>query len=236
MKHARTAPQWAGEGGGEAERPAKRSLPEFRSKPASSAKQISPLPLIVFLIFVLSRPYPGIVQDAYIYMGRVLADLDPNGVGRDFMFVHDGQFGFSLFRPVVDTLVSWFGLAAAAKLLAILAGFAWFFGVRAFTRQYASGAAVWVAVIFTVLLTNTYGATYPSFGFAELIAIPRPFAEAFILAGLAALAARHDAVAIVFMAAAALVHPIMAMAGVGVLAIVLSLDAGFGLALSVALH
>lgn len=116
-------------------------------------------------------------------MGRVLADLDPNSVGRDFMFVHDGQFGFSQFRPVADALVSWFGLAVAAKLLAIRAAFAWFFGVRAFARQYASGAAVWVAVIFAVLLPSAYGATSPSFGFAELIAIPRPFAEAFVLAG-----------------------------------------------------
>jgi hypothetical protein len=55
-------------------------------------------PLIAYSVFLLSRPYPGIVQDAYIYMGRALADLDPDGIGRDLMFVHDGQFGFSLFR------------------------------------------------------------------------------------------------------------------------------------------
>lgn len=219
MKHTRTAPQWAGEGGGEALSAAKRSLPKFRSKAATLANQISPIPLIVFLIFVLSRPYPGIVQDAYIYMGRAIADLDPNGVGRDLMFVYDGQFGFSQFRPVADAMVWWFGLAAAAKLRAILAAFAWFFSVRAFLRQYASGA-----VIFTVLLPSAYGATSPSFGFAELIAIPRPFAEALVQAGLAALAVRRNAVATVSMVVAALVHPIMAMAGVGVLAIVLSLE------------
>ncbi len=182
------------------------------------ANQISPNPLIVFLIFVLSRPYPGIVQDAYIYIGRAIADLDPNGVGRDLMFVYDGQFGFSQFRPVADAMVWWFGLAAAAKLLAILAAFAWFFSVRAFLRQYASGAAVWVAVIFTVLLPSAYGATSPSFGFTELIAIPRPFAEALVLAGLAALAACGNAVATVSMVVAALVHPIMAATTIAIAA------------------
>src|SRR5262245_36361450 len=51
-----------------------------------------PIPLIAFLLFVLSRSHRGLVRDAYIYLGRALADLDPNGVGRDLMFVHDGQF------------------------------------------------------------------------------------------------------------------------------------------------
>ena len=97
----------------------------------------SPAALIAFLVFVLSRPYRGIIQDAHIYMGRALADLDPNGVGRDLMFVHDGQFGFSLFRLVADAMVWGLGLAAAAKSLAILAAFAWFFGVCAFARQFA---------------------------------------------------------------------------------------------------
>lgn len=48
-------------------------------------------------------------------MGRALADLDPNGVGRDLMFVHDGQFGFSLFRYAAKTMVWCSGPAAAAK-------------------------------------------------------------------------------------------------------------------------
>lgn len=177
------------------------------------------VPPIVFLIFVVSHPYRGIVQDAYIYMGRTLADFDPKGVGRDLMFVHDGQFGFSVFRLIADAMVWCFGLAPAAKVLAILAAFAWFFGVRAFARQFASGAAVWVAVIFTVLLPNAYGAPYP-FGFAELIAIPRPFAEALVLASLAAFAAGREGIAIAFIAAAALLHPIMALGGLAVLATV----------------
>jgi hypothetical protein len=74
----------------------------------SLVKDVSLVPLIVFLVFVLSRPYRGIVQDAHIYMGRALADLDPNGVGRDLMFVH-GQFGFSLFRLAATAIGVGFG-------------------------------------------------------------------------------------------------------------------------------
>lgn len=174
-------------------------------------------PLIAFSLFLLSRPYRGIIQDAHIYMGRALADLDPAGVGRDLMFVHDGQFGFSLFRFAAAAMVWVFGLALAAKILAVAAAFAWFLAAAALTRQFASGPAVWAGIIFAVLLPNAYGAPYP-FGFAELIAIPRPFAEALVLAAMAALAQGRDALALIGLGVAALLHPIMALAGGSVFA------------------
>jgi hypothetical protein len=62
------------------------------------------------------------------------------------------------------------------------------------------------------------------FGFAELIAIPRPFTEALVFAALAALAANRDGVSILFIAAAALLHPIMAIAGMGVFVTVRCLE------------
>jgi hypothetical protein len=130
------------------------------------------------------------------------------------MFLHDGQFGFSLFPFVVRAMVAVWGPAMTAEALAIVAALAWFFAARALARQFVGGGAVWVVVIFAALLPNAYGAPYP-FGFAELKAIPRPFAEAFVLAGLAALAARRDVVCLCCLVAAALLHPIMALAGFG---------------------
>jgi|GEM_PF-4136759 len=73
---------------------------------AAAAGDFWPLPLIAFLVFALGRPYRGIFQDPQIYIGRAVADLDPSGVGRDLMFVHDGQFGFSLFPFVVRAMVA----------------------------------------------------------------------------------------------------------------------------------
>lgn len=58
----------------------------------------------------------------------------------------------------------------------------------------------------------------------NLKAIPRPFAEAFVLAGLAALAARRDVVCLCCLVAAALLHPIMKLAGFGVFVAVLGLE------------
>jgi hypothetical protein len=171
----------------------------------------------------LGRPYRGIFQDPQIYIGRAVADLDPSGVGRDLMFVHDGQFGFSLFPFVVRAMVALWGPAMTGEVLAVVAALAWFFAARALARQFVGGGAVWVAVIFAALLPNAYGAPYP-FGFAELKAIPRPFAEAFVMAGLAALAARRDVVCLCCLVVAALLHPIMALAGFGVFVAVRGLE------------
>jgi len=202
---------------------AKKSLAPIPLPGAAGVGDFSSLPLIAFLVFALGRPYRGIFQDPQIYIGRAVADLDPSGVGRDLMFVHDGQFGFSLFPFVVRAMVALWGPAMTGEVLAFVAALAWFFAARALARQFVGGGAVWVVVIFAALLPNAYGAPYP-FGFAELKAIPRPFAEAFVLAGLAALAARRDVVCLCCLVAAALLHPIMALAGFGVFVAVLGLE------------
>jgi hypothetical protein len=202
---------------------AKKSEATIPLPEAAGVGDSSPLPLIAFLVFALGRPYRGIFQDPQIYIGRAVADLDPSGVGRDLMFVHDGQFGFSLFPFVVRETVALWGPAMTGEVLAFAAALAWFFAARALARQFVGGGAVWVAVIFAALLPNAYGAPYP-FGFAELKAIPRPFAEAFVMAGLDMLAARRDVVCLCCLVVAALLHPIMALAGFGVFVAVRGLE------------
>jgi hypothetical protein len=181
------------------------------------------IPLIVLSVFFLSRPYPGIVRDAYIYMGRALADLDPDGIGRDLMFVNDGQFGFSLFRYLATAVAAVFGLAIAAKTLAFLGVLLWFWAAAFFARQFASGGAVWATLIFVCLLPASYGAPYP-FSFAEPLAIPRPFAEALVLASLAALACGQTRLSLSCLILASLMHPLMALPGVSIFLIILGVE------------
>ena len=56
------------------------------------------------------------------------------------------------------------------------------------------------------------------FSYAEVAATPRPFAEALVLCGIAALLCRRYAAAIALMSFAALMHPIMAASGFALLA------------------
>ncbi|WP_297506268.1 hypothetical protein [uncultured Caulobacter sp.] len=67
--------------------------------------------LAAFGLFLLSRPYQGVRHDGRLYVADALAKLDPGGVGRDLMFAHDGQFGFSLYTPILARLIGLLGLS-----------------------------------------------------------------------------------------------------------------------------
>ena len=65
------------------------SRPWLVSRKILSAERA--LPFIACLaIWLLFRPYGGITGDGLLYITRALADHDPQGVGADLMFVHDG--------------------------------------------------------------------------------------------------------------------------------------------------
>lgn len=172
--------------------------------------------VVVAVLFLLARPYTGISLDARLYVGRGLADLDPLGVGRDMMFVNDGQSGFSLYPILLRHLVGWFGAADGAIVLSLSGMTLWFAAAWLLASQFAPGRAKWAVLVALALLPAYYGFS-PVLRAAEANAVPRPFAEAGVLAGLAALAAGRRGLACAAIGLACLFHPIMGLAGTTVL-------------------
>lgn len=179
------------------------------------------LPLMAVMFWALTHFYPGLIGDAGVYIARVLADFEPNGVGRDMMFVHDGQSQFSLFPIVLDHLVATIGTARTGLLLALISMVAWTSALAYFAKQYAPRHFIPVVIIFVALLPTNYGAPM-RFSFSEVLAVARPFSEALVIAALAALAARRTWVGVGLLLFSSLVHPLMALPGWGVFALVLS--------------
>ena len=177
----------------------------------------------LFVLWALCNPYYGVDASNLIYQGRALADLDPNGVGRDTMFVHDGQSGFTIFTTLFRWLAQAIGLSSASKLVAAAAVASAFFGATVLASALSQGPTRWLIVAFAASLPAQYGG-YKIFAYAETAATPRPFAEALVLCGIAALLHRRHVAAIALMSLAALLHPIMAASGVAVLAVWLALE------------
>jgi hypothetical protein len=177
-----------------------------------SALQGNAVPLFVCAaLWALSHPYAGIIHDARIYIGRVMADLDPAGIGRDMMFVHDGQFGFSLFPFLIHGLVAHLGPGAAARIVSGLGCLCSFAAATILAMQLVKGRAVWLMLVFACVLPHAYGSQV--FQIAETMAVPRPFAEAAVLLSLAALISGRPGTAIALVLVGAALHPIMALAG-----------------------
>ena len=177
--------------------------------------------LLVF--WALCNPFFGIDSSNLIYAGRALADLDPGGVGRDAMFVHDGQSGFTIFTLLFKTLAKSIGLSRASILIAAAAVASAFLGAVILASALAEGRARLLIVAFAASLPAQYGG-YKLFAYAEVAATPRPFAEALVLCGIAALLHRRHLTAIALMGLATLLHPIMAASGVALLAAWLVLE------------
>ncbi len=172
--------------------------------------------------YALEHPWPGVIGDSKIYMGRALADLDPAGVGRDLMFRLDGQSQFSLFTPAARWLLAHMPLAAAAALIAALGGLLWFSGALALARRMAPGRALAAAAI-VFAAPATYGA-YKLLAYAEPLAEPRPFAEAFTLLALAVFLSGRLVPALALLGGGAAIHPIMALAGVAAIGLTLCIE------------
>ena len=181
------------------------------------------LPLIALALWILTHAYQGIVGDASVYIARALADLDPTGVGRDMMFVHDGQSRFSIVPLLLDRLVAAFGTNTTGLLLAYTSMLVWIAALAAFASRYVQKPFIAIVVIFVALLSTSYGAPL-RFHFAQVLAVPRPLAEALVLAALAGLAGGRTWLGFAFLFLASLVHPLMALAGWAVFALVLSYE------------
>jgi hypothetical protein len=169
----------------------------------------------VLAIWLLSRGYNGISNDSLIYIGRAMADLDPQGIGRDALFTFDGQTKYTAYtllaRPLVHLLgpsVATMGLTVGTLLLWIVA--AAYLASRLMTRRLVP-----TALICAALLPATYG-PFNVFSFGEALATPRGLAEAACLAAIAAALDDRRYAAVGFLLVAILLHIPTAMIGLGV--------------------
>jgi hypothetical protein len=173
--------------------------------------------LVCAALWAFCHPYAGIIGDSHLYIGNALAQLDPDGVGRDMTFVNDGQFRFSVFPTLIRSVVAYLGAGAAAQLLSAIASTCWFAAAFALARQFANGRAVWLVLLLVCALPHTY--SYELFVTGETQAVPRPFAEAGVLAALACLSAGRLRLALPFLLLSFMIHPIMALPGIALVAL-----------------
>lgn len=166
-------------------------------------------------LWLLTHPYEGVIHDARLYVGHVLAAADPQGVGQDMMFRKDGQFGLTLFPMLLATTIDAVGVSLGAKLLSLAGLLLWIAALGALAASVAEGRLRWVIVLFVVVLPSSYGA-FDVFNYAEPIATPRVFAEAGVLFSFALLCRRRLLWALPPIFASVLLHPIMALPALGV--------------------
>ncbi|MEW6436140.1 MAG: hypothetical protein AB1508_03100 [Pseudomonadota bacterium] len=191
-----------------------------RAQRAASAIVVLQI-LLVVSVWLLSRGYLGILHDARIYIGRALADLDPDGIGRDALFAFDGQTHLTVYSFLTLPLVRLLGASMAAIVITYTTLLIWLAAAAWLACQMMPRRLIAAALICVAALPAVYG-PFGIFSFGEPFAVPRGLAEAGVLFALAAVLSRRR-----FLAGGALVvslalHAPTALAGAGVVFIMLA--------------
>nr|WP_295110499.1 hypothetical protein [uncultured Caulobacter sp.] len=169
--------------------------------------------LAAFGVFLLSRPYQGVRHDGRLYVADALAKLDPAGVGKDLMFVHDGQFGFSLYTPMLAKLIAVLGLSGGAMAIVVVTLAAWFAALAVLIHKLLADRSPglrWAALLFAVALPALYG-PLDVIGFGEPYATPRALAEAAGFLGMASFLSGRRFLGLGLCVPGMLFHPIMGL-------------------------
>jgi hypothetical protein len=174
--------------------------------------------LALAAIWLLTHRYFGIQHDGYYYAAQALARANPEAFRHDLFFEFGSQDDYSLFSHAYAWLSGVMGLDRAAFLLLVAAHLAWALAAYALARHWLPGRSRWLGLALVFALPGHYGAQLDTASdilrYAEGFLTARSWAEALVLAGVAASLAGRRRLALAAIAGAALCHPIMALPGV----------------------
>jgi hypothetical protein len=186
------------------------------TRPPVSRTALLTTGLICVAVWALSHRYLGIFHDAGLYTLQALSHQNRNAFGGDVFLRYGSQDRYTLWSPIYAQLSAWLGVEPAAALLTLLSQFALLSGAYALARTVLPRAAALFGMTVLLAIPGSYGPDR-IFTCIEPFLTPRMAAEGLTLASLAAALASHRAASLALFLAAALLHPVMAAAGIAVL-------------------
>ncbi|MEP6885083.1 MAG: hypothetical protein ABJC66_10085 [Gammaproteobacteria bacterium] len=172
--------------------------------------------LLCVITWMLSHGYMGIFHDAGLYTLQALARLNPTSLGQD-VFLHFGsQDRFTLFSPLYAAASRLIGVDTAAAVLTFTFQVGLLLGAWLLARSVVPARMALYGVAVLIAIPGDYG-TDRIFTSIEQFLTPRMAAEALALVGLAAALRARTWLGLALLGLAALLHPIMAAAGLAAL-------------------
>ena len=163
--------------------------------------------------FILAHPYAGIVHDNVLYLAQALLRLHPDIYRGDPFFQWGSQDHYTLFSPIYAWLITLLGLNAATVTLLLVSQGLFLVASFAAVRVLIPSGLRGFAMIFIVSSIGVYGG-HLLFRMSEPFVTPRAFVEAATLFAIVLLVSGRRGWALALLAASALLHPLMAIAGI----------------------
>jgi hypothetical protein len=154
---------------------------------------------------------PAITKDGQIYAFQALARLHPT-FNNDVYLAFGSQDRYTVFSPLYALLIEALGLANAAVILLVTAKLLFFVAAWQIARRLADRESAWFAVALLIITVGRYGA-FDVFNYLESYLSARTWAEALVVCALALSVGGARTGALVVIAAALAIHPLMALPG-----------------------
>jgi hypothetical protein len=159
--------------------------------------------------WIATHRYQGIWHDGVLYAGQAISRIDPAPFAKDLFFAYGSQDGFTAFTWIYALAIQKLGLPLASKLLLGLAHLAWFVAAAWLLRGVLRTPHCWLALVLVAALPGTYGA-FGIFAYGESFLTARIWAEPAALLAVACILRGRRIAAVVSLAFAAAMHPVMA--------------------------
>lgn len=176
--------------------------------------------LLIAALWLATRPYYGIVQDARFYVLPALRLLHPAAFADDLYFRFGATDRFTIFARLCAPFLAVFGVGTGAMLCTIAGQLLWVGGLFYLALGWLRDR--WVALL-SVAVVVALPAGYSHYGYGEPFVTPRLFAEALTLWALGCLLRGYRARCLGLLVLSSAMHPIMTLAGIGVALIYLAL-------------
>jgi hypothetical protein len=173
--------------------------------------------LTILAAWMLLHLYRGVVDDAKIYAMQGLFHLHPAHFQQDIFFRYGSQDRYTLFGALFAPVIALLGLEHAAWALWIISQVALAAAGWALARRLLERPQALLALGLLYGLELSYGAQGVFYVFEDFLT-PRPLAEALVLWSIVAALENRQLRSMLLLLGALLIHPLMAAAGVGVVA------------------
>lgn len=170
--------------------------------------------ILIVVLWITTRPYQGVADDARYYIVQAIRDLHPARFANDLHFEFGSEDAYSIFSRCIAPLVVWLGVGTAELVLTLAGQVLWLGGLVYLALGLLGERRVaLLSVAVLIALPAVYGVW--SSGYGEPYATPRLFVEAFTMLALGLLLRGRTVWALLILVASIAVHPIMALAGLG---------------------
>lgn len=175
--------------------------------------------LVTVCLFILNRPYYGIIHDSRLYTIEALKIISGQNYVNDFYFLNSYQGKYSIASLIYAKYIEIFGLPKANLFLLIASQTLWLAGAYLTTGVFFRGFNHFSALALLVSFPSYYGG-FAIFSFCERFYTPRLTAEALVIFSLYFITKRNWAMCLLCTILGFLLHPLMSIPGIVVLILI----------------